>query len=123
MRFKPQIIYKQGENNHVNSQENYFGSSVPCRIRRRLFRFLVCVPRSCSAETAAQEEEEKTDESAPETTVTVFGMFEAGPVLSRLIDAFPPILIFLVPFAVFYEIPYVVKDIFTSMRNRVTGEA
>ena len=80
-------------------------------------------PGLAPAETAAQEEEEKTDESAPETTVTVFGMFEAGPVLSRLIDAFPPILIFLVPFAVFYEIPYVVKDIFTSMRNRVTGEA
>ncbi len=70
-----------------------------------------------SASQAEEKTEEKTD-TTPETTVTVFGLFEAGPVMSRIIDAFPAILVFLTPFLMFYEIPYVVKDIFTNIGKR-----
>jgi hypothetical protein len=64
---------------------------------------------------AAPEEEEK----APDTPVTVFGLFEVSPAMGRIIDAFPAILVFITPFLMFYEIPYVVKDIFTSLKNRI----
>ena len=61
----------------------------------------------------------KEEEKAPDTPVTVFGLFEVSPAMGRIIDAFPAILVFITPFLMFYEIPYVVKDIFTSLKNRI----
>lgn len=72
-------------------------------------------------ETAVQAEktEEPADESdIPETKYTIFGLWEVSPAMANLLDRFPVLLIFMTPFLMFYEIPYVVKDIFTRMFDR-----
>ena len=70
-------------------------------------------------ENTEQAEEAPKEEKAPSAPVTVFGLFEVSPTMGKIIDAFPPILVFLTPFLMFYEIPYVVKDIFTSLKNKI----
>ncbi len=70
-------------------------------------------------ESEVQEDEAPAEQkAAPDAPTTVFGLFEVGPAMARIINAFPAIQIFLVPFLVFYEIPYVLKDIFTSLGDR-----
>ena len=75
---------------------------------------------SVGENTEQAEEAPAEEEKAPDTPTTLFGLFELSPAMGKLVDAFPAILVFLTPFLMFYEIPYVVKDIFTSLKNRIT---
>ena len=73
-------------------------------------------------ETAVQaekaEEPADEDESIPDTKMTIFGIWEVSPSMAAILDRFPVLLIIMTPFMMFYEIPYVVKDIFTRLFNR-----
>ncbi|MBR6702304.1 MAG: hypothetical protein IKI78_04095 [Clostridia bacterium] len=50
--------------------------------------------------------------------MTIFGLWEVSPAMANLLDRFPVLLVIMTPFLMFYEIPYVVKDIFTRMFDR-----
>ncbi len=67
----------------------------------------------------AEKTEEPADEGQiPDTKMTIFGLWEVSPAMANLLDRFPVLLIIMTPFLMFYEIPYVVKDIFTRMFDR-----
>ncbi|MBR5112994.1 MAG: hypothetical protein IK097_06175 [Clostridia bacterium] len=71
-----------------------------------------------TAVQAEKTEEPADDETIPDTKLTIFGLWEVSPAMANLLDRFPVLLIIMTPFMMFYEIPYVVKDIFTRMFNR-----
>lgn len=72
-----------------------------------------------AAESAVQAEtKEEPAEETPDVPVTFFGWFELSSTMARIFDAFPVLLIVAAPFLAIAEIPYVIKDIFSSIGSR-----
>ncbi|MBR6360535.1 MAG: hypothetical protein IKS04_01950, partial [Clostridia bacterium] len=71
-----------------------------------------------TAVQAEKTEEPADEEQVPDTKMTIFGLWEVSPAMANLLDRFPVLLVIMTPFLMFYEIPYVVKDIFTRMFDR-----
>ena len=68
-----------------------------------------------TAVQAEKAEEPADEEQIPDAPMTIFGLWEVSPSMAAILDRFPVLLIIMTPFLMFYEIPYMVKDIFSRL--------